>query len=108
MPYRARFELESGDRGALEATVARLRELADRKGADVTGPHARPTRRVDVPMYLRHDATAPFRTWRYRVYTRHLEVVGHESVTRAIANVDVDPAVGVSLRIEPADAVRQE
>lgn len=108
MPYRARLELVSGDREALDASVDRLRQLADRKGANVTGPHARPTREIDVPLYRHHDADEPRATWRYRVYTRHLEVVGHESVTRAIANVPIDPAVSVSFNVESADLARQE
>lgn len=108
MPYRARIELESGDRHALEATVDRLRAVADRKGADVTGPHALPTRTVDVPLYRDHAATTPRGTWRYQIYSRKLEIVGHETVTRAIASVDVEPAVAIDFSVETADAVRQK
>lgn len=109
MPYRATLLLTSGDRSALDRTVDRLRRVADRKGANVSGPHTRPTRELDIPLYKSPRGDETFDTWRYTVYTRKLEVVGHESVTRAIAAETAHAVVDITLTVtsaEPAESSR--
>lgn len=99
MAYRTKLVLESGDRVALEATVEALVDIADRQGAEVTGPHSKPAREVTVPLYKRPGGER-FRIWRYRVYRRTLEVTGPDRVMRALAAHGVPDSIDLTLSID--------
>lgn len=100
MPYRTNLELTSGDRTALDAAVESLRSVAASKGAEVTGPHSRPSRTISVPMYKRLDKDDVFDTWEYEICVRELIVTGHEGVARSIAAKSLPASVAVSMTLE--------
>lgn len=105
MAYRTYLELVCGDRHLLDRTVDELQSIADRKGANTVGPHAKPTRELRVPLYKRIDRPERFSDWRYRVFTREMEIVGHESVARAIAQYPIDRRIKVALSVEEDEVV---
>lgn len=100
MPYRTRLELTSGDRVALDATIDRIRTMVERKGANLAGPHTRPTEEVEVPLYKSHRGEDRFRPWRYAIYRRELEIVGHEGVAREMAAFELPSSIHVTLTIQ--------
>lgn len=100
MPYRTRLVLTSGDRTALDAAVESLRSLAAAKGAEVAGPHTKPSRTIGVPLFKRHDGDERFGTWEYDVYVRELTVTGHDTVARSLASASLPNSVAVSLTID--------
>jgi len=107
MPYRTRLVLTGGDKRALEAAVADIRAIANRKGAHLAGPHTQPTREIDVPLYKVSTRRDTFGTWRYAIYRQQLEVTGHESVARSIAERSFHPSIDISLTIENVETPHQ-
>lgn len=107
MSYRTKLVLESGDRRALDATVSELRTVAAAKGAEVAGPHTKPSRRVQIPLYKRLDGVERFGTWEYEIYTRELTVVGHDGAARAIASEAIPKSIAVTLTIDTVEQLRR-
>lgn len=105
MAYRTTMELTSGDRAVLDATVATLRSIAESKGAQVAGPHTKPSRTVRVPLYKRVGGDATFGTWEYDVYVRELMVTGYDSVAEALASERLPPSVAVAMTIDHIEPV---
>lgn len=106
VPYRTHIEMESGNRKELDASIGRIRSLIERKGAKLRGPHTRPTKEIDVPLYKTHLGDRRFEHWRYHVYSRTLEVIGHEGVTREIASLELPSSINISIMVEDAEPVR--
>lgn len=100
MPYQATLQLRSGDRAALDATVDDLVAIATGKGAEVAGPHPKPTKTVRVPLYTSHAGEKLLRMWEYTVYTRHLEITGHEAVAKRLAQQSIPSQVAISMTID--------
>lgn len=88
MTFVTKLKLQSGNRSALETCVAKIQSIASQKGAQLKGPHSNPTTRHRVPQYkdLSGDASKQFAPWHYTVYTRELEIVGHNEVARRITH----------------------
>lgn len=86
MPFVTRLRLRSGDREALERLVDEITARASRKGVQLKGPHARPSTSVTVPLYKRPPVTAggTFERWRYTLYTRTIEIHGHDTFARTV------------------------
>lgn len=86
MTFVTKLTLQSGDRPALDALVAEIESTAERKGAEVKGPHSEPPRTFRVPQSKRLSGEdgPQFDPWSYTVYTRRMEIVGHDEVTRRI------------------------
>lgn len=107
MTFVTKLTLQSGDRAALDALVADIETAAERKGADVKGPHPEPPETFRVPLGKRlsgGDADG-FDPWEYTVYTRRMEVVGHDEVARAITHGTRFPAsVHVEATVESVSA----
>ncbi len=103
MPYRTRFTLTSGDHRALTRIVDELREVADRKGAEVTGPHPKPTDTIPVPLYKTAGGDEFFRRWQYDVYRREIAITGRESVAERLARRSFPASVAVEVTIEQVD-----
>lgn len=101
MSFVTRMTLRSGDRVVLDETVADIKAFVSRKGAEMRGPHPKPPikRSVRLPKRLSADA-GDFRDWTYTVYTRKLEIVGHDSVARDVATRSFPPSLQVIVEIE--------
>lgn len=100
MAFVTKLTLQSGDRAVLDSLVADIETAAERKGADVRGPHPEPPRTLRVPLQKRlEDDASSFDAWAYTVYTRTMEIVGHDEVTRQITTGTNFPD---SVRVEAA------
>ena len=102
MTIVTKLTLESGDRPALDGVVDTLREVARRKGAELKGPHSDAPAEYHLPQYkhLDGDGYARYDPWRYTVYTRRLEVVGHDELAQYVMNYDFPASVHVEMELE--------
>jgi ribosomal protein S10 len=99
MPFVTKLRLQSGDRAVLDSVVADIKAQAERKGAELKGPHPMPPTELRVPQY-RAVGGDTFDPWAYTVYTRTLEIVGHDEFARAVAERSFPDSVHVSAEIE--------
>ncbi|WP_266075431.1 uS10/mL48 family ribosomal protein [Haladaptatus caseinilyticus] len=102
MTFITKILLQSGNRPVLDKVVSEIRSTAERKGADLRGPHSEPPERIRVPQYktLSGDEGRQFRSWDYTVYTRKVEIVGHNGVSRQVAEMDFPPGIRVEVELE--------
>ncbi|GAB3021280.1 uS10/mL48 family ribosomal protein [Natronobiforma cellulositropha] len=102
MTFVTRLTLQSGDRAALDGTVDDLKATAARKGAALKGPHSRPPRTLRVPQHCRlhADDERTFSSWDYTVFTRDLEIHGHDEFARTLASRSFPDSVHVEVEIE--------
>jgi len=102
MTFVTRIRLQSGNRPALEQVVDEIRSTAERKGAELRGPHSAPPERLQVPQYksTAGDRGQQFRSWDYTVYTRQMEIVGHNGVARQVTEFDFPDGVHVEVELE--------
>jgi len=105
MTFVTRIRLQSGNRPALETVVDEIRSTAERKGAELRGPHSAPPERLSVPQYksTAGDETRQFRSWDYTVYTRQLEIVGHNKLARQVAEFDFPDGVHIEVELEQVE-----
>lgn len=102
MTFVTTLRLESGDRAVLDRVVGEIRSITERKGAEMKGPHTRPPEKLSVPLYRSttgHDG-ADFGRWSYTVYSRKIELVGHEQLARQITEWDFPPSVKVEVEVD--------
>jgi len=100
MPFVTTLRLASGDRAVLESVVADIKAAASRKGAEFKGPHPEPPTELRVPQYVDLEPGDTFEPWAYTVYSRVVEIVGHDAFARSIAERDFPDSVHVSASIE--------
>lgn len=102
MTFVTRLTLQSGDRAALDALVGDIKETAERKGAALKGPHSHPPERLTVPQHCRlhTDDDRRFSSWEYTVFTRELEIHGHDNLARNIASQDFPDSVHIEAEVE--------
>lgn len=100
MPFVTRLTLESGDGDVLESVVGDIKRQAERKGVELRGPHPEPPRRLSVSQHKGVGARGTFDPWRYTVYTRLIEVVGHGEFARALAEREYPDRVHVRADVE--------
>ncbi len=93
--------LRSGDRVVLDETVSEIKSFVSRKGAEMRGPHPKPPRkcRVTLPKRLTGNGGS-FREWTYTIYTREIEIVGHDAVARSVASRSFPSSLQVVVQIE--------
>jgi len=95
-----KLTLSSGDRRTLDSVVSEIVSVAERKGADFRGPHTGPPTEYRVPRSKtlggEDDGFSP---WRYTVYTRKLEIIGHDDAARVAATRDFPPQVHVEVEL---------
>lgn len=100
MPFVTKLRLQSGDVNALDRVVTDIKESAERKGAELKGPHPKPPIRKRVPLHKRVDGEGEFDPWEYTVYTRTIEIVGHDDFARAVTERSYPDSVHVTAEIE--------
>lgn len=105
MTFVTRIRLQSGNRPALERVVEQIQSTAERKGAELRGPHSDPSKRLNVPQYktTSGDDSGTFRSWDYTVYTRQLEIVGHNDVARRATKMDFPSGVHIEVEVEQVE-----
>ena len=104
MPFVTTLRLTSGDRHVLESVVTDIKAAAARKGAEIKGPHPKPPTELRVPQYTDLVPGDTFDPWHYTVYTRVVEIVGHDDFAREITQRDFPDAVHVAADIEQVRA----
>ena len=100
MSFVTRLTFQSGDRQALEGTLADIKDAAERKGVEFKGPHAHPPEDYRVPLQKSVEGDGTFGTWTYTVYEREIDVVGHDEFAREVAEWDMPPGIHVSAEVE--------
>jgi len=101
MPFVTKLTLKSGDRHSLDDVVDTIKESAARKGVELKGPHPHPPDEKNVPQLKGLvDEHAQFDSWSYTVYTRTIEIVGHDEFARSVAGREFPDGVHVSAEIE--------
>ncbi len=100
MPFVTKLRLQSGDRAALDGVVTDIKETAERKGAELKGPHPMPPDNLRVPQHAGVDTEKTFESWEYTVYTRTIEIVGHDEFARAVAEWSYPDSVHVTAEVE--------
>jgi len=102
MTFVTKLRLQSGNRPALDRIVDEIRSTAERKGAELRGPHSAPPERLTVPQYktAAGEEHRQFRSWDYTVYTREMEIVGHNKLARQVTEFDFPDGVHVEVELE--------
>ena len=100
MTFVTKLRLQSGDRAALDRVVEEIRSTAERKGAELKGPHSEPPTELRVPQHKRVEGGGRFDDWKYVVYARKLEIHGHDELARRVTGREFPPSVHVEAEIE--------
>ncbi|MFB6189550.1 MAG: 30S ribosomal protein S10 [Halapricum sp.] len=101
MPFVTKLTFRSGDRHRLEDVVEEIKSAAARKGVEHKGPHPQPPDDFSVPQSKTLlDGQARFDPWRYTVYTRTVEIVGHDEFARSVAGRDLPDAISVEVEVD--------
>ncbi|WP_114576024.1 uS10/mL48 family ribosomal protein [Saliphagus sp. LR7] len=102
MTFVTRLRLQSGDRTALDGVVSEIKADAERKGAQLKGPHTHPPDDLRVPQRrrLHADDRRSFPDWSYTVFSRELEIHGHDTFAREIAGREFPSSVHVEAEVE--------
>lgn len=105
MPFVTTLKLQSGDRDVLERVVGDIKERAERKGVELRGPHAESPYDSSVPQSKRLDADgARFPPWHYTVYSRTMEIVGHDDFARDVTSQRFPDGVHLDVDVERVSA----
>ncbi len=109
MPFVTTLTLQSGDRNVLERVVGDIKRRAERKGVELRGPHAESPIDVSVPQSKRLGiGDRSFRTWRYTVYERRMEVVGHDEFARDVAGREFPEGIHIDVDVERVSSPGRE
>ncbi|WP_435335229.1 30S ribosomal protein S10 [Haloarchaeobius sp. TZWWS8] len=102
MSFTTRLTLQSGDRAVLDSVVDDIKATVSRKGAEMKGPHSSPPERLRVPCYKRPGTgdEESFDDWSYPVYSREIEIVGHDELASAIAHREFPDSIHVEVEVE--------
>lgn len=102
MTFVTRLTLQSGDRAALDGLVDDIKATAERKGAALKGPHSHPPENLSVPQHCRlhADDDRRFDSWEYTVFTRELEIHGHDQLARDVASWEFPNSIHVEAEVE--------
>jgi len=99
MSFVTRMTFQSGDRAALDSVVSDVRSTLERKGAQFNGPHSRPTETLTVPMHADVTSDRTFEDWSHTVFTRTIELVGHDTLARELTERPVPDRVHLSVEV---------
>jgi ribosomal protein S10 len=96
-----KLALSSGDRRTLDAVVSEIVSVVERKGADLRGPHTGPPDEYRVPQSKTLSSEGErFAPWNYTVYTRQLEIIGHNDVARVAATREFPASIHVEVELD--------
>lgn len=105
MPFVTTLTLQSGDRDSLERVVGDIKSRAERKGVELRGPHAESPMDKSVPQTRRLAAHGGrYEPWRYTVYERRMEIVGHDEFARDVAGQSFPRGIHVDVDVERVSA----
>ncbi|MFC6732058.1 uS10/mL48 family ribosomal protein [Haladaptatus sp. DYSN1] len=105
MSFTTTLTLTSGDRTVLDEVVTDIKRTANRKGAALHGPHTKPTEVHAAPQAKRlHPTGDSYPQWEYTVYTRVIEIEGHDDFARAATQWDFPAGVHVEAEIKQVRA----
>lgn len=101
MPFVTKLRLTSGDRGALDRVVEDIKANAARKGVEFRGPHPGRPEKCRAPQ-SKHLSTTDgrFGEWTYTVYSRTMEIIGHDEFARSVAGGEFPRGIHVEVEIE--------
>lgn len=100
MTFVTKLTLQSGDRAVLERIVGEIATAVERKGAEMKGPHPSPPETLRVPQHKRTTGGGTFEPWSYTVYTRTIEIVGHDEVARGVMDRSFPAGVHLGVEVE--------
>jgi ribosomal protein S10 len=101
MPFVTKLTFQSGDRQLLDDVVDDIKTTAARKGVEHKGPHPQPPDDFRVPQSKTLlDGSGRFEAWNYTVYTRTLEIVGHDEFARSIAGRELPEAISAEVEVD--------
>ncbi|MDL5361889.1 uS10/mL48 family ribosomal protein [Halalkalicoccus sp. NIPERK01] len=100
MTFVTKLTLQSGDRAVLDRVVGEIADFVERKGAEMKGPHPSPPETLRVPQHKRTTGGETFGSWSYTVYTRTIEIVGHDEVARRVTDRDLPAGVHLGVEVE--------
>jgi ribosomal protein S10 len=101
MPFVTKLTFASGDRRLLDDVVDDVKARAERKGVELKGPHPQPPADYRVPLSeTLTTAGETLDTWRYTVYTRTIEIVGHDDFARSVAGEEFPDRIHVEAEVE--------
>jgi ribosomal protein S10 len=101
MPFVTKLTFESGDRRLLDDVVDDIKGRAQRKGVELKGPHPQPPADYKVPQSKRLLADGgAFQSWTYTVYTRTIEIVGHDEFARDVTETEYPDRIHIEAELE--------
>ena len=109
MTFVTRLTLQSGDRETLDRIVTDIKKAAEKKRAAQKGPHSHPPSKVTAPRHrrLHADDERRFSSWTYTVFTRELEIHGHDPLAREIAAEGFPQSIHAEVEVEQIRGVGQ-
>lgn len=98
---KARIKLSGTDVGKLNEVCDQLIGIAERIGADSSGPIPLPTKRVKVPVRKSPDGegTATWDKWELRIHKRLIDMEANERVMKQIMRVQVPEEVNIEIEM---------
>jgi ribosomal protein S10 len=105
MTFVTKLRLQSGDRAVLDSVVDDIQSTAERKGAELKGPHSNPPQRMQVPLSKQTTGEGHLGSWEYTVYSREIEIVGHDDIARRIAGREFPSSLHVEVGVEQINPV---
>ena len=100
MPFVTKLTLASGDGETLDDVVDDIKAAAERKGVELKGPHPKPPTHLRVPQHKRAAGEGRFEPWSYTVYTRTIEIIGHDEFARSVTEDTYPDRIHVTAEIE--------
>ncbi len=100
MPFVTKLTLASGDGETLDRVVDDIKAAAERKGVELKGPHPKPPTHLSVPEYKRLDGSETWGDWSYTVYTRTIEIIGHDDFARSVTEDTYPDRIHLTAEIE--------
>lgn len=100
MPFVTRLTVRSGDGKVLDEVVDEIKAAAERKGVELKGPHPKPPTHRRVPQHKHVDGGGTYDPWSYTVYTRTIEIIGHDEFARSVTEDTYPDRIHVTAEIE--------
>mgnify|MGYP006309326729 CR=1 FL=1 len=98
---KARIKLSGTDVDKLNEICDQLVEIAERIGAEKSGPIPLPTKRVKVPVRKSPDGegTATWDKWELRIHKRLIDMEANERAMKQIMRVQVPEEVNIEIEM---------